>query len=57
MIKNLWKSKSQDSKSQDDELKVIIGRKEFLLDSLIFTNQKYISSKIVKRMIEKLFEV
>lgn len=38
------------------ELKTVLERKEFLLNSPTFNNQKYISSKVAKRMIEKLFE-
>jgi hypothetical protein len=51
MIKKFWK------KQEATELQDILNRKEFLLGSPIFTNQKYISAKVAKRMIEKLFEV
>lgn len=38
------------------DMDVVLKRRDFLLDSPVFRNQKYISTKVARRMIEKLFE-
>ena len=43
-------------KQPELKLKLILMKRDFLLNSTIFSNQKYVSTKTVKRMIEKLFE-